>query len=529
MNLNKLNGEQSARFLFSALSYQSNTVLPDFKENPHKEWVPFGDNNKWPDELANLFQKSGIHNAIIETKTRMMIGDGIYQNVPEEEFSEKSQLFIDQPNPYENMNDIFKKCAMDYELYGLSYIEVLWGKGRKQIAEIYHVDASKIRWGRRYKNRLKTFYYSADWDSYRKQNYQPIEIPIFDQKATSPRQIIPIIRYTPTLKYYAYPDYIAGTKWIQIDTEIANFHFNNLKNGMAPSIFFGFPVGETTNEEREAIEEKIRNKYTGTNQAGKFILAFYDAEGDKKPEVTVLDQTNADKQYDLLNKTTLQQILIAHKVNNENLVGIATPGKLGSANEVLQNYELYYNSVVYPEQQIVLDAFKKIMLVNGYNDIEIMENTPLSMNFGEGIMREILTRDEMREIVGYKPLEKEQDVIKEDEVEEDESGITMNGVRYNYDFAGVRSIDRSNATRRIPKANLNDKYIWRTRSGEQDPCPICEGNNNQVHKLETWMKKGIPGIKTGINLGIGTTSFSPGPYSTYCEEDCRCRLVKLSK
>jgi len=528
MELNK-SEKATERFLFSALSYQENTVLPEFKVQVNRDWVPYGENNLFPDELVNLFNKSGIHNAIIESKTRMMCGDGIVQDAPEEEWSDKTQMFIDMCNPYDSMTEVYKKCAMDYELYGLAYIEVIWGKGRKNIAEIYHLDASKVRWGKRDKGRIKTYYYSEDWNSYRKENYKPIEIPIFDQKATSARQIVPIVRYTPALNYYSFPDYIAGAKWIEIDTEIANFHFNNLKNGMAPSVFFGFPVGETTNEERETIERKIKEKYTGTNQAGKFILAFYDAEGDKKPEVTILDQTNADKQYDLLNRTTLQQILVAHKVVNENLVGISTPGKLGSSEEVLSNYELYFNTVVKPEQQSVLDPFKKIMLVNGYNDIMILENQPINTDFSENIMSQILTQDEMREILGYEPLENVENVIDENEVVEDESGVTVNQNRYTYDFAGVRSIDATNAFRNLPKALLDDKYVWRLRSGDKEACPICKKNEASGSRtLREWFNKGIPGVKSGLNFGKDkNTSFNPGPYSTYCEQDCRCRLVKV--
>lgn len=529
MELNK-SDKATERFMFSALSYQENTILPEFKVQVNKDWVPYGDNNLFPDELVNLFNKSGIHNAIIESKTRMMCGDGIVQDAPEEEWSDKTQAFIDMCNPYDSLIDVYKKCAMDYEIYGLAYIEVIWGKGRKQIAEIYHLDASKIRWGKRDKGRIKTYYYSEDWNSYRKDQYKPIEIPIFDQNASSARQIIPIVRYTPALNYYSFPDYIAGTKWIQIDTEIANFHFNNLRNGMAPSVFFGFPVGETTNEERETIERKIKEKYTGTNQAGKFILAFYDAEGDKKPEVTILDQTNADKQYDLLNRTTLQQILVAHKVVNENLVGISTPGKLGSSSEVLSNYELYFNTVVKPEQQSVLDPFKKIMLVNGFNDIMILENQPINTDFSENIMKEILTRDEMREILGYEPLEGQEDVIDEDAIIEDESGVTVEQKRWTYDFAGVSRIDKSNAKSVIANIPDNDMYMWRVTKGEKHNCPSCNGFNGKVRSMKNWLRIAIPGQTTGYNFGNNkTSSFPHSPYGTYCEDACNCKLVKVGR
>lgn len=526
MELNK-NENKEGRLLFSALSYQENTVLPTFREQANLPFIKYGDNNQFPRELLDLFEKSAIHNAIIETKVRMMTGDGIVQDVPDEEYSEKTQAFIDNPNPYESLTDIYKKCAMDFELYGLAYLEVIWGKGRNQVAEIYHMDASKIRWGKYEKNRIMTYYYSRDWANYRKGDYIPIELPIFDNKGTSARQIIPIIRYTPGLDYYAFPDYIAATKWIQIDTEIANFHFNNLKNGMSPSIFFGFPVGDTTNEERGAIEQKIKDKYSGTNQAGKFILAFYDAQGESKPEVQILEQSNADKQYELLNKTTLQQILVGHKVTSENLVGISTPGKLGSASEVLENYELYYNTVIKPEQAAVMDPFEKIMLINGMTPIKIVQNKPLDITFSENILKEVLTQDELRDMIGYEPLEVVENTINEDEIIEDESGVTVKNIRYDYDFAGVTMINKGNAGVQIPNANLDDAYIWRINNDEA--CPACKGFNGDIETLGDWLQLAIPGRPSGENFTIGTFHSPVGAYGTYCESACQCKLVKVAQ
>jgi len=529
MEFKKTESKDESRFLFSALSYQNDIVLPSFKETSYSDWVKYGDNNKYPDELLNLFEKSPIHNAIIESKVRMMCGDGIVQDVEtEEEDSEASQQFLDFVNPYESMDEVYKKAAMDFEIYGLSYLEIIWAKGRKKIAEIYHIDASKIRWGKKEKGRVKTYFYSRDWSNYRKNVYQPIEITLFDNKATSARQILPIIRYTPGLEYYSYADYIAATKWIQIDTEIANFHFNNLKNGMTPSVFFGFPVGETTNEERKQVVDSLDEKYTGTNNASKAVVAFYDAEGDKKPEVKILQLNNADKQYDLLNKTTLQQILVGHKITNENLVGISTPGKLGSTNELLQSYELYFNTVVKPEQQKVLSAFQKVMLINGMNDIQIINNKPLDIEFSESILKEILTQDEMREIIGYDVLKKDEVVI-EDETLIGDDDVEPEEELESEHFAGVRSIDRNNAVSRIPNANMEDKYQWKMRSapGEKEICPACISWNGQVKTLADWMNNAIPGTPTGLQIGLSKTNFKTSPYGTYCGSECRCRLVRV--
>lgn len=520
------NVEEKKKYWFNSIVINTNNLtLPKFSEQPNFEWVSYGANNLYPNELFNLFSSSGSHNAIIESKIRIMCGDCIVQD-PDEEPSDRTQVFIEQPNPYESMDEVFRKVALDYSLYGLAYLDIIWSKDRKSIAEIYHIDASKVRWGKMNdKNKIDTYYYSRDWSNYRKEAYRPIAIPVYSSERKDARQIFPIIRYTPTLDYYTYPDYVAGLKWISIDTEIANFHYSNLKNGFQPSLFIGFPAGATTEEERQIIDDKLRQKYQGTSKAGEYILAFYDGEGSNKPEISVIGSNDLDKQFDLLNKTTLQQILVAHKVTNENLVGISTPGKLGSANEVIQNYNLYYNSVIKPEQQFLLDKFNTIMYQNGMNDITIVQNTPVNTEFEPSIMKEILTQDEMREIIGYEPLTDVQPV-------ETATGVTYtrqgHKFHYVYDFAGLFRINGQTDLNQITNENLQDLYLWRKKN-EKNPCPACIEYDGQTRTLENWLYTAIPGQINGQSFNGLSTNFPFNPYSTFCESECQCELRKIGR
>lgn len=519
LNVKKSN---SIKETFSILSNQTDLVYPTFNED-RGEWIKAGPSNRFPDELLELFEKSGIHNGIIESKVRMMSGDGITQDIEhEKEFDINTQNFIDNPNPSETLDQIYYKLSLDFEIHGLAYLEVIWSRDYSKVAEIYHVDATKIRWGKANpKGKVETFYYSRDFGNYRKANYTPIPLPIYDPNKKEPRQILPIVKYTPGFDYYALPDYFAGLKWIHIDTEIANFHFNNLINGMTPTIFFGFPVGEKSNEEREAISSALKEKYQGTNNAGQMLLAFYDAEGDKKPEIEVIEMSNAAKQYDLLNKTSLQQILIAHKVVNENLVGISTPGKLGSTGELLASYELYFNTVVKPEQQKVLNSIEKIFLQNDYNEIKIINNKPVDFEFSEATLKEILTKDEMRELIGYEMLSEEENTASIEEIE-NENEIEAG-------FASVRMINGENFRDRIPVANLDDIYVWKT---EKDPCKICKERDGVSRTLDQWLTAGIPACPTGtiFDMEDGSTEvadFAHSPYNSFCEENCKCKLTKI--
>jgi len=498
---------------FSIISKMNEDVLkPIFKED-RGSWVKYGEKNNFPNELLTLYNKSRIHNAIIETKTRMMLGEGVVQDVEnEEELSDKTQTFIDHPNPFETLDEIYGKLSLDYEIHGLAYIEVLWGKGYKEIAEIHHVDATKIRWGKyNDKGRIDTFYYSQDFDNIRK--YPATPIPIFDDTKKEARQILPIVRYSPGFDYYTLPDYYGGVKWIDIDTQIANFHYNNLKNGMQPSIFFGFPVGDKTEEERENISKSLKEKYRGTDNTSEMLLAFYDAEGDAKPVIEILEMSNADKQFDLLNKTSLQQILIAHKVTNENLVGISTPGKLGGSNELLEAYDIYYNTIIKHEQNKILTPLNRIFLINGLNPIKIINNKPFEYNLSENVLKEILDVNELRDLIGY-------DIVEEDEEVQNEV--------MKEEFA-VRTINGSNYASKIPDAELEDIYVWRA---ETEPCPVCKERNGISRTLSSWLNIGVPAVPTGTSFTMkdGSTvsaNFAHSPYGSFCEADCKCKLVKI--
>jgi hypothetical protein len=460
------------KLVFSTINHEYQINIPVFKPSRYGDWVKWGENNDFGNTLLSLYNNSSIHSSIVESKVRMISGDGIEQTGV---YSERTQSFIDKPNPQDTLYDILFKITNDFEIFGLAYLEIIWDKSRTYISEIYQVDANKVRWGiRNNKGLVDKFYFSNDWSKYRREIYSPEAIPIFNTNNRIGRQILPLIRYTPSLDYYSYPDYISGLKWITIDSEISNYHYNNLKNGMAPTLFFQFPVSESTPEEREEIETALHDKFTGTNNASKFFTSFYDAESTNKPEVKILEMSNADKQFNLLIKSTLQQILIAHKVTNENLVGISTPGKLGTGGELLDSYKLYHNTIIKPEQKKIINIFKRLFLINGMNDIEIND-----MDFKkEEFSKRVITKNNVNE---------------------------------------------------INNSILNDKYIWRS-SRSDDTCPACKSFDGQVRKMSEWINIAIPGVVDGQTFQDGIQFKSPhgsGKYGTYCEKDCHCKLVKI--
>lgn len=405
MNLEKSKTD-SKRFSMSFLNNGSANSVPELvTDEGRKQWVEWGKGDKMPYRLFELYNQSGFHRAIIDSRVDMMTGCGITQDLSEGEESKRTELFIDNPNPYEDMTSVYSKLSYDYELYGIAYIEIIYSADRSQIAQVNHLDASKVRWAKKIQNHLDVVYYSQNWTKLNK--YKPEPIPVFNPalKDEYPRQIIPIVRYTPSVDYYTLPAYYSVIKWISIDFEISNFHENNIQNGLMPTIFFGFPMGDPTEAEMDAVEKKIKAKYSSTDKAGGFITAFYEPGSDNEVKVEVLSTTDMDKQYEWLMSATKQQILIGHGVTNENLVGISTPGKLGTSTEMLQSYELYYNTKIKPEVTSIVNALNKVMTYNGMNDIMIEKDTPISNTLSESVLQAVLTVDELRETIGYQPMD----------------------------------------------------------------------------------------------------------------------------
>ncbi len=150
--------------------------------------------------------------------------------------------------------------------------------------DLYHVDFSKIRTN---KNQDK-FFYSNDWKAY---NQHPEktgfkEIEKFDPQSKK-SGIFYYKQYRPNQGVYPLPGYIAALRYIEIEKEIANFHLNNIKNGFVGGTLISFNNGQPTLEEQKEIERQIKNKHTGTDNAGGIVLVFSEGK-DKEPTVLPL-------------------------------------------------------------------------------------------------------------------------------------------------------------------------------------------------------------------------------------------------
>lgn len=399
----------------------TNEVQPKSIEINGADWIGYGDGeykNNYPQYIIDLYNNSATNSAIINATSAMIAGeDFIVEDSDNLEQYVAIKKFLASVNSTESAHELFVKLAFDLKLQGAYAINVIWSKDKTKIAELHHVPVEQVRIGIPDEDgKVPCYYLSTDWTQYRKKEYAPKHIAPFNMMdRTEGSQLLYSGLYSPAMELYHTPDYIASTNWIQIDNLTSDFHLNNISNGFSGSYFINFANGVPTREERVQIERQIAKKFTGANNAGKFVLTFSD-DANSKPEIIPIQVSDADKQYTVLNELCVQNIMIGHRVTSPMLLGVKTEGQLGGRNELLQAYELYMNSVVKPFQNQLLKTFKKLLAVNGVTiPLSIKDVKPLNSMFDAETLKEVLTQDEIREELGYAPLERDDETVAEEQ------------------------------------------------------------------------------------------------------------------
>ena len=404
------------------IALNNNIEQPVIYTEESSEIVNFGTNNDIPQLLLKYFTSVGLNRAIINKKKNMFLGKGIAFDVEDDLQSRKTLKFLDEVNQFENINDLMEKVALDMFLYGGTYLQIIWSTDGKKITEIYHMPYHQMRSGTANEFGFVTKYYyntsdekTDKWARYTSPNDKHIvEFNAFNtQKFKNKPQILYIKQYEPSNKYYTLPDYIGALLDLDTMASISDFHNANIHNNMQPGLTIFFRGGEPPNEKKDAIVKAIKEKYGDTANAGRPMVFFLDT--DIEPKVEQAEVSNVGDMYSLLSEDVKENILVSHQIPRA-VSGLANPGSLGNTKELVEGLELVRNTYIKPIQDFVLGYFNKIMNINGLKEIFIINPSISLMRYNVGELTNILTRDEIREFLGYDALENQ---VNEDIIEED--------------------------------------------------------------------------------------------------------------
>ena len=237
---------------------------------------------------------------------------------------------------------------------------------------MYGMDFNDIRSGHiDYEtDRVEWYYYSADWTKIKRDIYKPKAYKSFDPARAGeyPNQILYFFNHNPGQKYYPLPDYSGALTDAQVDVQVSNFHYWNLMNGCNPSMLIQFHDGMPSPEERQDIYQEIASNFSGTDNTGRFFLAFA-PDKEHNMEVTPIDGANSEYMIQVESRIT-SRILTGHRITSPLLLGIKDLGSSGLSNnkdEILVAYQHFVSTVIQPYQAILLKVFDKLMQYYGYD------------------------------------------------------------------------------------------------------------------------------------------------------------------
>lgn len=343
-----------------------NATIPSISEVfSNKDWVFYGDNNLYPQFLIDKYTNCAIHKSIVQSKVAQICGDGLISLTD-------PLAVIRLVNNKETIEEVYSKCALDLVLFGGFALNIVWKRDRNEgIAEIYHLDFSRVRCGKieEDSDEVEKYYYSADWSNIKK--HKPEEYDAFGVDNTEPSQIYYFKSYQPSNDYYPAPDYSGALQAIDISIEIQNLHKMNLKNGMMPSLFINFNNGVPGDEEQKIITRALEESYGGSDNAGRAVVSFNESK-ESAPTIEAIQPNGSDDYYSTIYEDVTTSILSGHRVSSGELFGISTAGKLGSANEILEHSEFFRNTVIKPYISDLLPTFNKMMSLKFQEPIKMI-------------------------------------------------------------------------------------------------------------------------------------------------------------
>jgi len=336
----------------------STYTSPDISIKKNKDWVTFGDNNSYFQYLIDRYAGSPTNNAIIKGFSQLIYGKGL-------DATDSSR----KPSEYAAMMNLFhkdcvRKLVNDLKLMGQCAMQVIYSKDRKSIAQVEHMPIETLAMEKcNDDGDIEAFYYHSDWSKI-KPNEEPERIPAFGF-SNQPIEILYVRPYVAGHYYFSPVDYQGGLQYAQLEEEISNFHINNVMNGLAPSMLINMNNGIPNEEERELMESLIKNKYSGSSNAGRFILSFNES-AENAATIDAVQLSDAHMQYEFLSNESMRKIMVAHGVISPMLLGIKDQSGLGNNAEELQTAStLMDNTVIRPFQTLLIDAFDKILAFNG--------------------------------------------------------------------------------------------------------------------------------------------------------------------
>jgi hypothetical protein len=336
----------------------ANYERPNIQEVSSKEWIGYGDSNDYFNIIIERYLGSPTNARCINGISDMIFGRGLEatdRNINRDAYIEMKKL-IDERE--------LRKMVGDRKLLGQAAIKIVYNKTKTKIIAIKHHPMETLRAEKTSDGVIKAYYYHPKWRDI-KPSEKPQRIPTFkngDKKDTT--EVYIVKPYVSGFYYYSPCDYQSSLQYSQLEEEVSNYHLSNIENGLQPSLLINFNNGQPSEEIQEMLERKIIDKFSGSSNTGKFILAFND-DKDTAATIDAVHLPDAHAQYQFLADESREKIMLGHGIVSPILLGIKDNTGFGNNAEELRTASILMdNIVIRPFQQNIINALDDILAFN---------------------------------------------------------------------------------------------------------------------------------------------------------------------
>jgi len=328
----------------------------------------------------------------------------------------------EKPEQYLEMRNLLskktvKRIAHDYKMLGQAAIQVTYNKRKNRILKVSHFPMETLRAEKcDASGIIKAYYYHPKWEDY-KTTDKPKRIPTFGNGTKKQQNELYIVKpYRSGFYYYAPVDYNGCLQYCNLEQEVSNYHINNIKNGLQPSLLINFNNGTPPEETQAALERKIYEKFSGSSNAGKFIIAFNESQ-DTKADIEPIHLPDAHAQYQFMSDEAREKIMLGHGIVSPILLGIKDNTGFGNNAEELRTAAvLMDNVIIRPLQDGIIEALQEILNFNGIDlDLYFITLQPIEFTELDNISTKVKREEETGEKLSSQVEEEES--LEESQVE----------------------------------------------------------------------------------------------------------------
>jgi len=311
-------------------------------------YIPFGQDNMFPELLNQLYYTSPLHGAIVDFKTNSVVGGGYVLKSEGMTNEDKLKLYTFEKKI--RLGKVERVIAQQLTVHHRVYFKLCYN-AKRELYKIYNVSPEKVRIARD----KQTYFLCDDWSA----RIDVTPIKKYHPTNSDLEQLYVYEIMTLGQEWYPLPQYTSALNFAFLSGELSYFAKSNIQNSVFPSFAMMFPKRPQSEEEKSMIKHTI-DRLKGAANAGKAV-AFFANSADQLPKIESLPTNGNDKLFHEASALNTEQICFAHTIDPI-LMGVRTTGSLGGGADIKQAYVIFEKNVVMPLRAQVEEIVNELLM-----------------------------------------------------------------------------------------------------------------------------------------------------------------------